>query len=98
MLTLNGEKTNEAYVSEVDWDKTAYPFAFITPDGEWHEKGEMSGIVIVDKKDRDDWKREFIKAVNRLCAEDDIRVTVADCYFYRKYNGTEDGGCYFPGV
>lgn len=38
--TLDGEQVNEAYVNEVDW-KESTPFAFIAPNGEWHEKGEI---------------------------------------------------------
>lgn len=40
LKTLSGETTNEDYASEIDW-KDIIPFAFVTPIGEWHERGEM---------------------------------------------------------
>ena len=75
-----GHKVNEAQVYEVDWDATPLPFAFITPDGEWHERGEMGWWACVsNEKDKDAWETEYRNAVKAL-ADEDICVTVVDCH------------------
>lgn len=41
------------------------PFAFVTPDGEWHEKGEMFWFAITtNEQDENTWRKEWFKAVN----------------------------------
>lgn len=47
LKTLSGETTNEDYASKIDW-KDIIPFAFVTPIGEWHERGEMVKHYIGD--------------------------------------------------
>jgi hypothetical protein len=45
------------------------PFAVITPDGVWHEKGDMGWFAIVsDEKDQTAWDEE-VKALYRACPE-----------------------------
>lgn len=75
---LSGELVNEAYASEIDWSYNI-PFAFITPDGEWNEKGEMGwcGCVSNEKKEVD-WEAEFKDFIDNL--DDDVLVTVVDCH------------------
>lgn len=59
LKTLSGETTNEDYASEIDW-KDIIPFAFVTPIGEWHERGEMGWWACVSNgKNIEDWKSEF---------------------------------------
>lgn len=56
LKTLSGETTNEDYASEIDW-KDIIPFAFVTPIGEWHERGEMGWWACVSNgKNIEDWK------------------------------------------
>lgn len=55
-----------------------YPFAIVTPDGQWHEKGKMGwwGIV-ADEKDKDAWHTE----VERLYEEfGDSMAVLVDCH------------------
>lgn len=75
---VSGELVNEAYVSEIDW-RDNIPFAFITPDGEWHEKGNMGWWACVsNEKKKNDWETEFKDFINNL--DDDVIVTVVDCH------------------
>lgn len=78
ITTLDGEQVNEAYVDEVDW-KDSTPFAFITPNGEWHEKGEMGWWAIVtNEKEKKDWETEFKEFIDSL--DENIMVSVVDCH------------------
>lgn len=51
LKTLSGETTNEDYASEIDW-KDIIPFAFVTPIGEWHERGEMGWWACVSNGEK----------------------------------------------
>ena len=76
--TKYGISDNIAYVSEVDWNETI-PFAFITPDGEWHEKGKMGWFgIVTDKKKESDWETEFMEFVQSWGLN--VVVTVVDCH------------------
>lgn len=78
LITKHGQNKNESYVCNVDWEKTPVPFAFVTPDGRWFEKGEMGWWAIVSNaKDKDAWEEEFRKAVEKY---GDANVTVVDCH------------------
>lgn len=78
LKTLDGEATNEDFVSEIDW-KDVIPFAFITPIGEWHERGEMGWWACVsNEKEKNKWEEEFKKFVQNL--DGDTIVTVVDCH------------------
>ena len=79
LVTKEGRKTNSDYVSEIDWDKTDVPFAFITPNGIWHEIGKMGWWAIVtNEKEQDSWEEEFKKAIEKL--GNDVLVTLVDCH------------------
>lgn len=79
LKTKNGRQVNTAYVDEIDW-KDIFPFAFITPDGEWHERGEMGWWACVsNEKEETDWKDEFKKFICSLDSKNTI-VTVVDCH------------------
>lgn len=82
LILKNGEFTNEDYISEIDWGKTGHPFAFITPDGEWHEKGEMGWWACVsNEKDNNDWEDEYNNAIQKMLSEDEgIMITLIDCH------------------
>ena len=78
LKTLSGETTNENYVSEINW-KDITPFAFVTPIGEWHERGEMGWWACVsNEKTKDNWKSEFKEFLDNL--DEDTIVTVVDCH------------------
>lgn len=78
LRTLDGKQVNRAYVSEVDWEDTI-PFAFITPNGKWHETGKMGWWAMVsDEKENSDWETEFKEFVDKL--DGDTMVTVIDCH------------------
>ena len=77
LKTKYGISDNIAYVSEVDWNETI-PFAFITPDGEWHENGKMNWFgIVTDEKKESDWETEFMEFVQSLGSN--VVATVVDC-------------------
>lgn len=79
LVTKEGNKTNEDLVSEIDFDKTPIPFAFIDPFGRWDERGEMGWWAIVsNEKDKDDWENQYRNFVASL--DKDITVTAIDCH------------------
>lgn len=79
LVTKEGRETNSDYISEIDWNKTDIPFAFITPNGIWHERGEMGWWAIVtNEKEQDGWEAEFKKAIEKL--DNDVLVTLVDCH------------------
>lgn len=46
------------------------PFALLTPDGKWHQKGKMLMFATVaDPKGRDAWQQEVLKNVRRFAGE-----------------------------
>ena len=54
------------------------PFAVVTPDGEWHERGHMGWWASVgDEKDREDWEKEVGAILSKY--PDHIAVVV-DCH------------------
>lgn len=65
-------------LSKVVADPKAVPFAVLTPDGEWHEKGEMGWFGVVrGKKDQGDWTAQVknLLEVNLSCT-----AVVIDCH------------------
>ena len=73
------EKTNEAYIHELDMDYLLehIPFCFVTEDGEWREKGEMGWWGSVsNEKPEDSWKQQFVDYVKSL--DESCLVTVVD--------------------
>ena len=79
LTTINGAETNKDFVCMIDWNKDPAPFAFVTPDGEWHERGTMGWwAIVINEKDEQSWDAEFKKFVNSL--EDDVYVTLVDCH------------------
>jgi hypothetical protein len=79
LVTKEGKNTNGDYVSEIDWDKTPVPFAFVDSYGRWYERGEMGwwGIV-TNEKDKDEYADSFKRFVKSL--PEKINVTVVDCH------------------
>ena len=78
LKTLSGKTTNEDYVSKIDWEDIL-PFAFVTPIGEWHERGKMGWWACVfNEKPTDNWKSEFKEFLDSL--DEDTIVTVVDCH------------------
>lgn len=78
LKTLSGKTTNEDYVSKIDWEDIL-PFAFVTPIGEWHERGKMGWWACVfNEKSHDNWKSEFKEFLDSL--DEDTIVTVVDCH------------------
>lgn len=79
LKTKNGEEVNVAYAKEVNWKENGAPFAFITPDGKWYERGEMGWwAAVTNEKSSDDWDTEFYKMIKEL--DDDVVVTLVDCH------------------
>ncbi|MBS1722540.1 MAG: hypothetical protein JSS66_05975 [Armatimonadetes bacterium] len=58
------------------------PYAFVTPDGEWHEKGQMGWWGMSnDKVAQTDWQETWRKALlDHTTPFDDFSVIVIDCH------------------
>ena len=53
-------------------------FALVTPDGVWHERGEMGWFgMVANEKEQDDWEREVADILQNH--QEDILVGV-DCH------------------
>ena len=60
-------------------DNAISPYAFVTPKGEWIEKGKMGWFGISsDEKDQDEWDKVFSDYFDNL--PDDVIVTLVDCH------------------
>lgn len=70
---------DEVKMSEIPIEKIETPYAFITPDGEWVERGEMGWFGIGSNEiDKDEWDakfREYLKTLDK-----DIILTQVDCH------------------
>jgi len=61
-------------LDDPDNDTNPCPFALVTPDGVWHERGEMGWWAVVrDEKDHDTWKAQ-VKALLEPLAEGHIAI------------------------
>lgn len=70
---------DEVKMSEIPIEKIETPYAFITPDGEWVERGEMGWFGIgSNEMNEDEWDakfREYLKTLDK-----DIILTQVDCH------------------
>ena len=81
LYDVRGESCNEGYIKDIDWAETGRPFAFITPDGEWHERGKMGWWAIVtDEKEESAWEEEYRSILKKLMEDGNIYVTAVDCH------------------
>ena len=66
-------------MSEVDIDTIDTPYAFVTTDGEWVERGQMGWFGISSNEmNEDEWDakfREYLKTLDK-----DIILTLVDCH------------------
>ena len=70
---------NEVKISEIPIEKIETPYAFVTPDGEWVEQGEMGWFGISSNEmDEDEWNAKFREYLKTL--EKDIILTQVDCH------------------
>ena len=81
---LVGQRFGKLIVKEINWDKTHVPFAYVTSDGKWHERGKMGWWAIVsDEKDQDEWEAEYRETIRKYLSPEfdkQIEVTVVDCH------------------
>lgn len=79
IVTKDGQKVDEATIGEIDKEKTQVPFAFITPEGEWFERGKMGWwACVTDEIDKDEWETQYHSYLKTL--SDDIAITLVDCH------------------
>lgn len=72
---LNKYKTKESFAKS---SSTFTTFAVITPDGEWHEEGEMMMFGISINED-DEWNANY-KERFLDCSDEDFMITIIDCH------------------
>lgn len=67
----------ETYISE---NSGLYPWAFITPDGTWHQKGNMGWLAMNDasRESRKKYREELNDAIKSV--PQDIMVFMFDCH------------------
>ena len=79
LINKEGKNTDIDYANQIDWDKTLIPFAFVDPNGVWHDKGEMGWWAMVsNEKEQYSWEEEFKNFIKDL--DDEVEVTVVDCH------------------
>ena len=75
----NSVPGDEVKMSEIPIEKIETPYAFVTPDGEWVERGEMGWFGVgSNEMDKDEWDvrfREYLKTLDK-----DIILTQVDCH------------------
>lgn len=79
MNLKNKKSGNECKVSQIDMDKIETPYAFIAPNGNWIERGQMGwfGISSNDKAEKD-WDKEFKEFLKKQ--DESTIVTLVDCH------------------
>ena len=79
IVTKNGDNVNRCFVGNIDLEKTNSPFAIVTPEGEWIEKGQMGwwGMTTNEMSD-EEWDKKFFEYVSSL--DKDISVVLIDCH------------------
>ena len=79
IVTKNGDNVNECFVGNIDPETTDSPFAIVTPEGEWIEKGQMGwwGMTTNEMPD-EEWNKRFREYVSSL--DKDNRVVLIDCH------------------
>lgn len=59
------ESCTEATVKMVDWDSVDIPFCVVTPDGEWHEEGNMGWFALVSNEN-ENWDEDCLKILKDM--------------------------------
>lgn len=79
IITKKGDNVNECFVGNINLEKTPSPFAIVTPEGEWIEKGQMGwwGMTTNEMSD-EEWDKKFFEYVSSL--DKDNRVVLIDCH------------------
>lgn len=79
IVTKKGDSVNECLLKNIDLEKTHAPFAIITTDGEWVEKGQMGWWGMTsDEMSDEDWNNKFREYVSSL--KGNVRMTLVDCH------------------
>lgn len=74
--TFHTLKRNSAHIDDIAPDFV--PFAFVTPDGKWHEKGKMGWWAVTHgEQPEHEWKKEWENALKKY--PNSIAVSL-DCH------------------
>lgn len=75
---IEKDDTRESYVKRMSEFST---YAVITPDGEWHSKGEMGwfGVSSDTVEDRENWSKSFYDTFIKD-ADDELVLVIVDCH------------------
>lgn len=80
-----GERCDQAQVRDVDFSRdaeadTAFTcWAFLTPDGEWHEQGQMGWFGVGDDT-KESRARFTLELESMLKSSPDLWITIVDCH------------------
>jgi hypothetical protein len=72
---IEKDETREQYIEDAGEFTT---FAVITPDGKWHEEGEMGWFACVSNEDPN-WQKNYYDAFLRD-ADPEATITIVDCH------------------
>lgn len=79
LVTIDGKKVNECTVGKLNTKKTPIPFAFVTLEGEWHERGKMGWFACVTgEKSAYKWGHEYKEYLKSL--KKGVKITAVDCH------------------
>lgn len=83
--TYKPECFRELYPTEADYIKQQASFstyAVVTPDGEWHEPGEMGwwGMSSASPEDKREWSGYYYDSFIKPALENGWYVTIVDCH------------------
>lgn len=76
---LDQYKTKENYANS---EAAFHTYAFVTPDGKWHEPGRMGWWAMANAtyESRNAYNAEFEKTIEELRNDPDIWITILDCH------------------
>ena len=68
----------EKVIQAVRQDEDKFPFAIVTPDGEWHEQGKMGWFgVATNEESFEAWNK---RAIGLLMDNANTTAVVVDCH------------------
>lgn len=74
---LAEDDPREAYLARCELD-AGVPFALVTPDGEWHEKGRMGWFGVGEEQPEAVWAKKVREVID--AQPDDMLFTMVDCH------------------
>lgn len=72
---------NSMLLSDLNIDDIETPYAFIEPNGNWNQQGQVGWFGIsTNEMNYDEWDRQFKDYLKSLSNNKDLAITVVDCH------------------